>query len=654
MIPAVNVATTRPPIPRDLRNKLPNQQCSPWVSSLDISPRLNCVPGRCYRVATLLPTDHEYQFILRYFQQDPPPNRGIREVRVIYNNESQMSFEIKLSQMEREAPGFPPGWDTVAPVTERRTTMQRLAGLTQEFNPFFHKTQDGTVQRHDAVKSLPLWHGTTRAKADNICETGMTYFGKSPCGGGRSNGTTDEGYFGRGIYLTSSPSYASKYSDGTLLLAWAAMREPFPIVSDIPQSNPARQPADMRLARGQVILGNYNAHYIPVRSVNPGNPGNLEYYPCAAGELPRYDEFVVRESAQTLVRYQIDLEDIGPRGMIAPTTELVKLCQEGNLQQLLPLLNPDFIHQATRTYNPDLDTAKHWGWTLLHEAALHGHIPIMEAILREIPDLLTTRREDGYTPFHAAAQKGHLLALQWLYLQRREFITTYGDDKYTPLHAALEGGDRPSIAWLVQTAPQLLELKLPTDRHQLADDKTLLLLDVMTHATLDVPELDLRNHRLTSALGGPLGAYLATTRILKTLRLGGNHLGDLGLQSMAEGLSQARALSYISLNSIQLTEGGAQAIATILRCSPSLEELDLQGNFIGDEGAVAIAAVLKNNTHLKTLCLNDCKITDVGGTAFVDALGVRTTPLTIRLLDNRFFPAVKAMLGQLATHKVIT
>ena len=50
-----------------------------------------------------------------------------------------------------------------------------------------------------------------------------------------ANASTDIGYFGSGIYFTNSARYAAMYAPMVhLLLSWVSMREPYPVVNDVP------------------------------------------------------------------------------------------------------------------------------------------------------------------------------------------------------------------------------------------------------------------------------------------------------------------------------------------------------------------------------------------------------------------------------------
>lgn len=146
--------------------------------------------------------------------------------------------------------------------------------------------------------------------------------------GGAHADNTDVGFFGSGIYLTTSARYAADiYSDGEhLLLGWVSMREPFPVISDT--DNPS-QCSDMKRLKGQGAYHKYNAHYIPVVP-DPKNPQSANYYPCPLGQQPVWDEIVVFQPSQTLARFwvvmQVDLTKPVPGSSLTVGALLQMVC----------------------------------------------------------------------------------------------------------------------------------------------------------------------------------------------------------------------------------------------------------------------------------------------------------------------------------------
>ncbi len=132
---------------------------------------------------------------------------------------------------------------------------------------------DGRRHSWKSTKILPLFHGTNQAACHSICESGHTFFGKTNLSiNPEDSSNTDDGYFGSGIYFTDSAKYAADiYSEGHLVMSWVSMRQPFPIVGNSSQD-------DMKFLRGKGAHKDYNAHYIPVTSLDPSDPDCPEYY----------------------------------------------------------------------------------------------------------------------------------------------------------------------------------------------------------------------------------------------------------------------------------------------------------------------------------------------------------------------------------------
>lgn len=260
-----------------LRNLLHSQESPPWHTDPAMCSQRNSVPNRQYSIRPLAPFERESYFVQQYFQRDPPPGLGIKAIHVIYNAHMQAAFESKLPAMEEQAETMPSDWEQAGSLPERRTTLNRFEPYAREFSPFSHRSSD-TVREYRRVHLLPLWHGTSAERADKIANSSLLYFGKSMAAGNgnAAQEATDDGFFGRGIYMTSSAEYAAKYAsfhlEGRLLLCWAAFRDPFPLISDVPLSAPhvKPQPSDMTRYRGQVLASSHNAHYINLRKSMTG------------------------------------------------------------------------------------------------------------------------------------------------------------------------------------------------------------------------------------------------------------------------------------------------------------------------------------------------------------------------------------------------
>lgn len=217
--------------------------------------------------------------------------------------------------------------------------IQRWKEAAALFSPFNHLDLEGRQRNWKETKILPLWYGTSKSVADSIADSGFIYFGKTSIEKSTSEPkTTEEGFFGNGIYFTNSARYASDiYSSGHILMAWVSMREPFPVVGDPDQK-------DMKVLRGKGAYKDYNAHYIPVTSSHPSNAYEAVYYPTREGESPHCDEVVVFNQSQTMPRFWIELQVESPYLMTPSIT---------------PLFVKDFIpHLFKLLENPSVDSDK--------------------------------------------------------------------------------------------------------------------------------------------------------------------------------------------------------------------------------------------------------------------------------------------------------
>lgn len=322
--------------PPDLRPLLPNPN-TPWLISPTLFQKLQGKThhGSPYHKTEITSQDPEWKFLLRYFEWQKPTNRSIGAAYCIHNPSHTAQFEANFSNIEQQAqnPAFAPKWSQESNSFLRKTVIKRWEELTAPYTPF-------TVRQYSLshTKIVPLWHGTKEAICNSICSTGFTTFGKHALiqGSGGQSQNTDIGYFGSGIYFTTSAQYAADiYSDGNLLVAWVSMREPYPVIADGEYSYP-QKPQDMKKLEGLGAYENYNAHYIPVVPIDPSNPQCAIYYPCADAQDPVLDELVVFSPSQTLARFWIQLQvDL----LKAPTVTTVHHL----LEHILNLLEKDAV-----------------------------------------------------------------------------------------------------------------------------------------------------------------------------------------------------------------------------------------------------------------------------------------------------------------------
>jgi len=145
-----------------------------------------------------------------------------------------------------------------------------------------------------SVPVIPVLHGTGKDTAWKIVQTGFT-----------TVATVDDGFYGRGIYFTSSFDYSTFYSrnanKGTkkvfIIVALLLPGNPYPVIES-PIS-----PKSLK-GKGPIDPSGYQSHYVCVNpfGVNPVG------FPCAEKLDKCFDELVVFQDYQALPRYIIEMD----------------------------------------------------------------------------------------------------------------------------------------------------------------------------------------------------------------------------------------------------------------------------------------------------------------------------------------------------------
>ena len=133
-------------------------------------------------------------------------------------------------------------------------------------------------------KCVPMLHGTTEGAVWEICQQGFGVVA-----------TTDDGFYGRGVYFTSKLSYAANYaqqsgSDGKVfILSMVNAGNPFPVIE---------HPEQAGSLLGQACRPGYQSHFTLVDSTN-----YKKAFPTSSSVInaaTTADELVTFESAQAV------------------------------------------------------------------------------------------------------------------------------------------------------------------------------------------------------------------------------------------------------------------------------------------------------------------------------------------------------------------
>jgi hypothetical protein len=301
-------------MPKGLRSYLP-EPTVPWHVSTTLLERVKQQSWEAeemkYKKCQVLLGDPDCRFILEYFNHQRPTNYGISKIFYVHTPHLMDGFETSVENIDQKAKTFKPEWVKEGFAMAREKTIQRWKAQVEEFSPIAIKKENKRIDIYTDVKVLPVWQGTSKSNIHSICSTGFTYFGKHHFFNPKDArpGTfknTDKGYFGSGAYFTNSAKYAAKYAcfgSGDLFLAWVAMREPFPIINDVPHPSKGK---DMTFLEGHSTYQAYDAHYIPVAPLN-NTDSCMEYYPCYGDQAPECDEIVITQEMHALPHFVIEL-----------------------------------------------------------------------------------------------------------------------------------------------------------------------------------------------------------------------------------------------------------------------------------------------------------------------------------------------------------
>jgi WD40 repeat protein len=219
----------------------------------------------------------DYQKVVTLYQKSPVKGYIVGNVQAVHNSALTRQFEGKVMVLHERAnsPAFQAKWDQESDLPIRQRIHQALSQITIQ-----HKSTYYSVQFY------PAFHGTKAFLIDSILKTGFANLA-----------TTDNGFFGKGLYNTQHAEYAHRvYSDGTLLFNWVAFYSAYPVT--LP---------DMSKLQGSANYSNYDAHYVLVAPKNPNNPNEVVYFPITQFQNLTYDELVVFDSSHILPRYLITL-----------------------------------------------------------------------------------------------------------------------------------------------------------------------------------------------------------------------------------------------------------------------------------------------------------------------------------------------------------
>jgi hypothetical protein len=669
---------------------------TPWKLSDSLEKRMRIEPGYQYKTCEVTANDPEGSFIQRYFESQKPHGRSIARAFCINNANSLSEFEARVKTIDTEATEaqFQPGWRQEPLSHLREKVIERWRTQVEQFSPLSLSTSRGAVNTYWNVKVLPVWHGSDELVCRSICKTGFAFFGKKFMPGALNDQpepfhSTDEGSYGSGIYFTTSARYAAdEYSpeEGHLMLGWVAMREPFPVVADKPYPD---FPSDIATLRGLGGYKNFDAHYIPVTPVMLAE-NTYNYFPCADGQPPLYDELVVFKPSQTLARFHIILQPDGVPPVVFGTeycvTEVIKkidkiltfpelvdrnlgdakICQEKKTlfkalgQQLLPAEQRGFYSQLVERLQQlkDAEKSRQWIAYKIFDACQNGELRKLEHYLDQHRLLAVEKafdpyspidsvRHQGWTSLHEAAYFGRIPIIRALLNTAPDLIESkhFRKDGYTAFHAAVAGKQLESAKWLYEYKPSLIKsfsadrytpLRAALDSGDREIIRWLIETDISVLELNTVRNLNPLKDAQANMLLGILEDYL---HLVPVLDLRQNQL----TQDMALALN-ACLIANPKVKELQLgrnplcDEAVAKLKEGLIRATGiegRLEKLVFKETHLTDKGVHSLAEVIREARCLVHLDLSNCFIGNDGARFLASAIEHNTSLKELHLFSNQ-------------------
>ncbi|CAF4167820.1 unnamed protein product [Adineta steineri] len=213
----------------------------------------------------------------------------IETIEIVENRDKLNNFrqQIDIAESRQTQSAFQPAIHEESNANERQKVLKRLDGLCKQ------------VTHNRKANIVRVWHGCNKQLLPYLLSEGFAALGQ-----------TDGGWFGKGIYFSSSAEYASRYcppnENACLLMCYVLVLNPFPVIHDDAPKN--AKPRDFRFY-GSGNYGTYQCHYIPVS----GKKSSMNFRPPLDGtDHANYDELVVFESANILPQIVVHLKPPEP------------------------------------------------------------------------------------------------------------------------------------------------------------------------------------------------------------------------------------------------------------------------------------------------------------------------------------------------------
>jgi hypothetical protein len=153
---------------------------------------------------------------------------------------------------------------------------------------------------------------------------------------------------------------------------------------------------------------------------------------------------------------------------------------------------------------------------------------------------------------------------------------------------------------------------------------------------LEIEKLDLTSVDIDDECVQILVDGLAHCRNLADLTLSNNPISVIGLRSLATLFqSESCRLVRLELEYVDIDDDGAEVLAIILKTCKLLKSLNLSNNIIGDEGVAAlVSGITTANGNLEKLCLSYNRFSVAGMRSLSTLIQAEKSTLETLLIDG--------------------
>jgi Ran GTPase-activating protein (RanGAP) involved in mRNA processing and transport len=191
-------------------------------------------------------------------------------------------------------------------------------------------------------------------------------------------------------------------------------------------------------------------------------------------------------------------------------------------------------------------------------------------------------------------------------------------------------------------------------RNEMGPDGVANLVDSI--AKMPLITLDIRGNAMEVKGIRSMNGYIKTSKVLETLFLDSNNIGDEGAKILGNTIKRTKALRTLFLRGNGIGPAGASSLAEGLAVNETITSLQVGGNKIGFKGAEHFKnALVEKNRTLQHLCMGACAIGNQGCQSIAAILCSNTTITSLNVYGNSISEAgAKAVASGLRMNSTLT